>query len=118
TLEAEGVGELPTTGLKLWLKPETLVQSSAGLGRWTDSSGLNNHATQSTVANRPLVVADAFNGQPVVRFNGSSSNLNLPYFLSGQTSVEMFVVVKADNATPGASARLFSYFGVSAAATN
>ncbi len=105
------IGELPTNGIKLWLKPEDLVVSSSGLGQWPDRSGAANDATQSNTSNRPQVIAGAFHGQPVARFNGSSSVLNLPNFLGGTTAAEMFVVLRATSAVPGDDKRLFSYLG-------
>jgi phage tail tube protein FII len=107
---ANVTSELPVTGMKLWLRPEELVQSSGGLSKWTDISGAASHATQDTSANRPQVVAGALNGQPAVRFNGTSGYLNLPNFLNGLASAELFVVLKGST-TSGSV--LFSYMGSS-----
>jgi hypothetical protein len=108
TLAAGEADEVSQTGMKLWLKPEDLVQSAAGLAQWVDRSGGGNDATQTTLANRPQVVAGIINGQPAARFDGSSSTLNLPYFMSGSTSAEMFVVLKGST-VPGSC--LFSSIG-------
>ena len=67
----------PTTiaGLKLWLKADAGVYTdSAGttpasvgdrVGRWSDQSGNNYHATQGTANSRPQL-ATGLNGMPVV----------------------------------------------------
>lgn len=60
------------TGLKVWLKADAGVTTnlSGGITTWTDQSGNGNDAVQATDANAPLVVANAVNGNPVLRFNG------------------------------------------------
>lgn len=113
TISAGQMSELPQLGMRLWLRPESLVQSAAGLETWSDSSGLGNHATQTTPANRPQVVTGVMNGQPVARFNGTSSCLNLPSFMTGATAGDIFVIVRNSWTSQPADACLFSYFGSS-----
>ena len=63
---------IPTEGLALWLKADTLalVDGDAVI-TWSGVSGNGNDATQGTVANRPTYLADVLNDLPVVRFDGS-----------------------------------------------
>jgi probable HAF family extracellular repeat protein len=91
--------DMPLGSLKLWLKGDTGVvhQNTNGtVGTWFDQSGSFTTASQSTPANQPVWVDGAVNGRPVVRFDGASSYLNLPYTsFRGMTQAEVFVVVKA-----------------------
>ncbi|MFQ3599171.1 MAG: T9SS type A sorting domain-containing protein [Chloroherpetonaceae bacterium] len=68
-------GTVPTAGLRLWLRADSAVSTvnlngNPVVSSWQDVSGQNNHATQGTPANRPLFVANALNGRPIVRFDG------------------------------------------------
>jgi hypothetical protein len=59
---------MPLNGLRLWLKADAVTQTP--VARWADQSGLQNQVLQGTLENRPLVVQNALNGRPVVRFDG------------------------------------------------
>ncbi len=69
-------GSVPTspvlTGLKVWLKADAGVTTnlSGGITTWTDQSGNGNDAVQADDMLAPLVVPNAVNGNPVLRFNG------------------------------------------------
>lgn len=61
------------SGLKLWVKADSLSASDGGLiSSWTDSSGQGNHATASGTA-RPTYKTGIINGLPVLRFNGTTN---------------------------------------------
>ena len=105
------VGEVPTIGLRLWLRPEDIIMSRGGVSYWADRSGLGNHAAQTAAGNRPQLVSGGLHGQPVARFNGTASSLALPNFTSGMTAGELFVVLRATSASPGSDAALLSSFG-------
>ncbi|MEO1997568.1 MAG: DUF1553 domain-containing protein [Planctomycetaceae bacterium] len=67
---------------------------------WQDASGRSHHATQVTPRCRPLLVPDAINGRPAVRFNGQRQFLRL----AGQVvSSQQFTVlaVVTDNGRNG-----------------
>jgi hypothetical protein len=83
-------------GLRLWLRADAGVQADAvsGVATWTDQSGRSKHAEQANPSTRPKLVNNAANGQPVVRFNGSGSFLNVPAYMNGATAGDLFVVVK------------------------
>ncbi len=112
TLPVGSTTELPQTGMKLWLRPETLVQAGGGLSLWLDQSGLGNDGVQTQSSNAPQVVTGAINGQPVVRFNGTSSYLNLPQFMGGVPSGELFIVMKS-SASAGQDYGIIGSLGVS-----
>ena len=84
------------SGLRLWLRADSGVQTDevGGLATWTDQSGRSKHAQQANPSKRPKLVNNAANGQPVVRFNGNGSFLDVPAYMSGATTGELFVVVK------------------------
>lgn len=66
-----GPGALP--GLKLWLRADNATVSA-----WTDLSGNGNNATQATGGNQPSLITSAkLNNQPALRFNGTTSFMNL-----------------------------------------
>src|ERR1041384_8803564 len=65
-----------TNNLVMWLKADSLaLANGAPISTWADSSTNLNHATQQTSGNQPAFVANAINGNPVVRFDGSSDFL-------------------------------------------
>ncbi len=80
--------------LKFWLKADAITGLSSGgaVSSWPDSSGYGNNATQATLIQRPLWVANALGGQPVVRFDGSNDTLNLASQITAARTV--FIVVK------------------------
>jgi chitodextrinase len=86
-------------GLRLWLRADAGVQADAvnGVATWTDQSGRSKHAEQANPSARPKLVNNAANGQPVVRFDGSGSFLNVPAYMDGATGGDLFVVVKVPN---------------------
>ena len=61
-------------------------------GTWIDTSGNNNHATQSTSGKRPTIISDALNGFSGIRFDGSDDCLILP---TGLTTAHHFWVFKS-----------------------
>jgi hypothetical protein len=67
-----------TSGLKVWLAADSGVTTnlSGAITNWTDQSGSGNDAVQTDETVAPLVVADAVNGKPVLRFSSAT-----PHFL-------------------------------------
>ncbi len=92
------VGELPISGLRLWLMADAAATTS--LRHWNDQSGIGNDAVQTTAANRPAAVTNVLNGKPVVRFLASSNQFfPLSNLMSGATAGEVVAVLKS-SATP------------------
>ncbi|HEX7632044.1 MAG TPA: LamG-like jellyroll fold domain-containing protein [Lacunisphaera sp.] len=98
TTPASGTA-LPVSGMRLWLKADTLV-SEGRVGIWFDQSGSHHDATQQNSILQPLLVANAINGRPAVRFDGSNDYLALGDFMNGATAGEVFVVLKNSTAEP------------------
>jgi hypothetical protein len=109
--ESRGAGAAafaPTdiSGLKLWLKADSLSLSDGdAVASWTDSSGNSNAASQGTAANKPTYKASIINSLPVVRFDGSNDYLTIARNAGLEpTACTIFAVVRASS-SPSA----FSY---------
>jgi fibronectin type 3 domain-containing protein len=86
-------------GLRLWLRSDFgMVRTPDGyVAIWKDQSGLDNHATQGTPANRPALPAS--DNMPMSFDAGKSQYFTLPSSLvEGAVSGEAYVIVKARNA--------------------
>jgi hypothetical protein len=60
--------------LQLWLRADVgAITSDGRVTEWRDQSGRGRHASQGTVTRQPLLVNDALNGLPVLRFSGAQS---------------------------------------------
>ena len=73
TVTATTQSELPRPeNLKLWLRADEGVTSTldGAVTGWEDRSGNLNHASQTDLAAAPLLVTDAVNGEPALRFDG------------------------------------------------
>ena len=59
-------------GLNVWLRPESGIIRDAtnNVSSWQDSSGNNNHCSQTTASARPLFTLNQFGPLPGVYFNG------------------------------------------------
>lgn len=85
------------SGRRLHLKADTGVtlDATGNVSTWADQSGLGNSAGQATAAAQPLLVSNAVNGQPVVRFDGINDFLNLAAAtMGGATQGEVLLVLK------------------------
>lgn len=69
---------------RLWLRADAGVFNDAGataannndlLWQWNDQSSNSAYAVQATAGSRPTYLTNVLNGLPVVRFNGTSSEL-------------------------------------------
>jgi len=99
------------TGLKVWLRADVGAPTSGLISRWVDQSGLGNDAVQPTVAAQPQVIANALNGKPVVRFDGSTRVLTLPAVLAGATDAEIVVLTKVNLKAPGNWTEIYNFNG-------
>jgi hypothetical protein len=88
----------PADGLQLWLEPEEGIgfTPDKAVSFWKDHRG-GAKAWQLTGegTTRPIWVANAHNGRPVVRFDGVDDTLDLTSF-SGLSGTEYTVVVAMD----------------------
>lgn len=91
------------TGLKLWLKADSLaLTDGASVNTWTDSSGLNNDFT--SVVSAPTFKTNIVNAKPVIRFNGTNqglSNTTAGLINSASTFHTIFAVVSAASTSAG-----------------
>jgi Ca2+-binding RTX toxin-like protein len=87
-----------TSDLSLWLRADIGITSDAAgrVSTWTDQSGANHHASQSTENQQPQLVSGGLNGKPLVRFNGQ----NAFFRVSGQVlTSQMFSIFAVVNDT-------------------
>jgi len=92
-------GGVPLAGLSLWVSADSGVttDASGNVSNWTDQSDAHNDVFQATETSRPKLVADGFNGWPVLRFDGN----DVVSFTSRLTTIRtVFWVVKEDAAAP------------------
>lgn len=95
--------QVPTSNLKLHLKADagtSTTSNGVALSSWVDQSGNGNDASQSSGGAQPTYVSSSINGLPAIRFNGSTSFLDLPTAstLGIQNSeFDVFVVAKSSN---------------------
>jgi len=64
-------------GLVFWADASYITGLNDGdsVTTWNDLSGNDNHATQSTAAQKPILKLNIINGRPVVRFDATDDNL-------------------------------------------
>jgi len=71
----------------------SLVAADGAIARWEDKSGNARHATQATLANRPLRKTAVQNGKDIARFDGANDTMT--HGLSGSlTACSIFAVTK------------------------
>lgn len=130
---ASGQNNIPTTGLRLWLRADAGVTSDqeGRISLWQDQSGAANDASQGSGGNQPLLVTNSVAGLPAVLFTDSEW-LNLPNAMSGASAGELFAVLKSNRAGgttnggairfgssgadlyyPGGDGRIYDDFGTS-----
>lgn len=85
------------SGLVSWLKADAIFGLADGdkVASWPDSTTNGNGAAQSTLAQRPTYKASiaAINNRPVLRFNGTSSNMIISHKTSlAPSEISIFVL--------------------------
>ncbi len=89
----------PAAGLAAWFNAERGVTMDASnlISGWLDQSASGALAAQADVARQPLLVPNAVNGWPAVRFDGNSTYLQTAPFdlLQGSPDYTVFLVGKA-----------------------
>jgi hypothetical protein len=61
---------IPTAGLKLWVKSDAGITIDTGVTTWADQSGNTNDFSQGEGGYQPEYVTNSINGRPVVSFDG------------------------------------------------
>jgi hypothetical protein len=103
-----GAPAVPPTGMRLWLKPDSLHYTDGQpVSVWPDASGYNNHARQSEVKSQPTYYQGGASSYPMVDclprlIDGALVGqwLTLPPELTDSgalTEGEIFAVVQANN---------------------
>lgn len=83
-------------GLLVWFRADWLNANDGDLiAAWPDSSPNANNATTLSVGNRPTFKANALNGKPALRFDGSNDVLNLDSNVTMASTA--FVVMRWDH---------------------
>jgi hypothetical protein len=74
-----GGASLPLAGLQLWLSADAGVSVGANnaVTQWADQSGNANNAEQINETMAPVLVPNALNGLPVVRFDGGNDFMDV-----------------------------------------
>jgi hypothetical protein len=95
-----GLDSLPLAGMRLWLKADWVV-GPGEIRYWYDQSGLSNFVASDNSV-KPLLVQDAFNGWPVMRFSGNQW-FGLTDIMRGASAGDAFAVIKPNRSGGAAS---------------
>ncbi|MBC7472248.1 MAG: DUF2341 domain-containing protein, partial [candidate division SR1 bacterium] len=91
-----------TSGLSMRMDAGTVATTGSNVTSWTDQSGSYNDAVQNTVPNQPILVNNAINGKPAVRFDGiNDSLLTTNNIIPANSNYSIFTIDKR-NAAPNA----------------
>lgn len=108
------IGQIPASGIKLWLKADSGVTKGASglVSAWTDQSSAANSVSQTNPAYQPTFVDSVINGRPAVRFGGGSQMLRAQgLVLSGTTNFTSFVVGRFNSPIPASTYQYFWWNG-------
>lgn len=92
-----------------------VVDGSNFVSQWNDLSGNGYHALQALQTNKPLKVAGALNGKPVLRFDGSNDRLVASFGRDYNQPNTFFLVWKATNTDTAAR---IAFTGISGSKEN
>ena len=93
-------GGIDKTGLLYHLDAgKGVVTTGGNVATWTDQSGSNNDFVQAAVNKQPELVANALNGQAVIRFDGDNASNALADELVLGTSTTPRTVIILNNTT-------------------
>jgi len=90
-----------------------VTTDAASVARWEDKSGNNRHATQSTLANRPLLKRGILNRKNIMRSSGSTGiKYDISYTLP--TTHSIFIVLINGVQTSDSTSGIRVFFGSNA----
>jgi hypothetical protein len=100
--------DVPQKQLAMWLKADAItgLADGAALGKWVDSSGNDLDPFQKDASKRPVWKANAVNGRPAVRFDGSDDLLRTDHYrglLFSFHQASVFAVFRTSGAPATAS---------------
>jgi hypothetical protein len=88
-------------GLRLWLRADhgITADSTDRVTQWEDRSGDGHHAIQQDETMAPLLVENAVNGRPALRFDGVDDYLEVPHSdrLIMEGDISSWFVIKVDD---------------------
>lgn len=103
-------------GCELWLDAGQGITKDGSdyVSAWADQSGNGNDATQGTGSAQPLYVANQLNGEPVIRFEGSTDFMLNPQ-ITITNDVSLFICYKRKTITtwgiPVSNYNSYGFFG-------
>jgi Secretion system C-terminal sorting domain len=92
---------IPTNHMRLWLKGDAgVVLDGSRVTKWMDQSGEGNDAVESDTSRQPIIVNNALNGYPVMRFDGVNDRLG---FTGSErmTHISLFMVFNNESGGSG-----------------
>jgi hypothetical protein len=93
------------TETQLWLDAadsSTITLVSGAVSQWDDKSGNTRHATQSTPANRPIVLSSNINGLDVLSFDNSNDAMTTGW---NSTATNDYMIFSVSNLNTGSGFR-------------
>ncbi len=88
------------SGLKLWLKADSVELTNNKVSKWPDLSGNNNHVTQTDTNFQPTKALNQLNENPTIQFDGINDILDGEDILDIDTSNQsVFLMGKSINNT-------------------
>jgi hypothetical protein len=96
-----------TGGLVQWLRADAGVTTDAfgNVSAWADQSGQGHDASQATLGAQPLLVANALNGNPVIRFDAFGQFMSVAGQVLTSQQFTIMAVVNDSRSTVDASFR-------------
>jgi len=92
---------IPAAGLRLWLRADApagviVKDINNRVNTWGDGSGYTNTAIQTVQAYQPRYLANAVNGQPTLRFDGTDDRMDI-LSMAGSWPAFTFIMVIQPN---------------------
>jgi|GEM_PF-3302236 len=95
--------------LQLWLKADAgVTQSGGAVSQWSDQSGNGFQAIQTTGADKPSLLPNELNTNPVINFDGVSDDLLITNGIFGTTAHNDLNIYAVANTKVITESRLFS----------
>lgn len=95
----------------------SILSLRSNVRQWSDKSGLENNAIQSTVSRQPTVNSSGVNGLPTLSFNGTSQFLLLPDSTRLDFTTNDFSIFALVRANPANNTSIHNIISKNSAAT-
>jgi PKD repeat protein len=92
-------GQIPTSGLTLWLNSQNSQSSSNVVSQWNDNSSNGNNLTQTTVLSRPIISANLpqINNYPAIQFDGVDDFMSTNFTSTQNAPNSYFIIYNNTN---------------------